>query len=81
MTYSVKQVAERYAVNEATVRTWIRSGELRALSINRKLGAKKVRWRVTQESLTAFELLRSASPPPQPKTRRRKRNDSVIEFY
>jgi len=79
-TLSVRDLCERYAVGEHTVLAWIRSGELRALSVGRKVGAKKPRWRVTQEALTAFELLRATSPP-VPRMRRRKHPAGVIEFY
>ena len=80
MTLSVKDVCERYSVSEGTVLTWIRSGDLRALNVGRKLGGKKPRWRITESALQAFEQLRTPTPP-APKTRRRKRSESVHEFY
>jgi excisionase family DNA binding protein len=80
MTLSVRDVCERYSVSEHTVLGWIRSGELRAINVGRRLGAKKPRWRITAEALEAFEILRTpTSPPPRPK--RRKRPADVIEFY
>lgn len=77
---TVQEVAERYAVTDRAVTAWIKSGELRAMSVNRRPGARKPRWRVTAESLRAFELIRSHDPTP-PKTRRRKQAANVIEFY
>jgi excisionase family DNA binding protein len=79
-TFSVRDLCERYAVSEHTVLGWIASGELRALNVGRRLGAKKPRWRITQEALDAFEALRTPTPPP-PKTRRKARPAGVIEFY
>ena len=80
MTYSVRQITERYSVSEGTVLGWIRSGELRAMNVGRKPGAKKPRWRITESALDAFEQLRTPTPP-MPRTRRRKRQTDVVEFY
>jgi excisionase family DNA binding protein len=81
MTLTVRDVCERYGVTEHTVLGWIRSGELRAVNVGRRLGAKKPRWRVTAEALSAFEALRTPTPPP-PLGRRKKRAEAgVIEFY
>ena len=79
MTHSVRDLCERYGVGEHTVLGWIRSGELRAVNVGRRLGAKKPRWRITPEALAAFELLRTPTAPP-PRTRRKKQA-GVIEFY
>jgi excisionase family DNA binding protein len=79
-TLSVRDVCERYGVSEGTVLQWIRSGELRAVNVGRRLGAKKPRWRIPQTALEAFELARTATPPP-PRTKRRKRPADVIQFY
>lgn len=80
MTLSVKEVAERFGVSQHTCLTWIRSGELRAVNVGRRLGAKKPRWRITQEALEAFEQLRTPTPP-MPRTQRRRQPADVIEFY
>lgn len=79
-TFSVREVTERYAVNEHTVLAWIRSGELRAVNVGVRPGAKKPRWRITTESLAAFEAARTPSPP-LPRTRRTKQSIDVVEFY
>jgi excisionase family DNA binding protein len=78
-TLSVRDVCERYSVSEHTVLGWIRAGELRAVNVGRRPGAKKPRWRVTQSALEAFEQLRTPTPPPSRK--RRQRLADVIEFY
>jgi excisionase family DNA binding protein len=77
---SVRDICERYSVSEHTVLAWIRSGELRAAHVGRKLGARKPRWRISEEALAAFEALRTPTPPP-PQTRRRKRPRGVIKFF
>jgi excisionase family DNA binding protein len=78
-TLSVRDVAERYGVTIHTCLAWIASGELRAVNVGRKPGAKKPRWRITQAALEAFEVLRTPTPP-APRVRR-KRQAEVIEFY
>lgn len=78
---TVAEVAERYGVNSHTVLAWIKTGELRAVAVNRKPGARKPRWRIMAGALTSFELLRTHSPPP-PRTRRRRQSAGyVLEFY
>jgi excisionase family DNA binding protein len=79
-TISVRDICERFGVGEHSVLAWIRSGELRAVNVGRRPGAKKPRWRITQEALAAFELARTPTPPLR-RGRRRKRPADVIEFY
>jgi hypothetical protein len=76
---TVAQVAERYAVTEAAVLSWVRSGELRAVNCARHAGAKKPRWRISGEALAQFEAARTPAAP-APRVRRQK-PPSVIEFY
>ncbi|MGO8747579.1 MAG: helix-turn-helix domain-containing protein [Thermoguttaceae bacterium] len=80
MTYGIKDLCKRYAVGEHTVLGWIRNGELKAVNVGRTPTARKPRWRITEEALTAFELLRTPIPP-APKTRRRRQSAPVLEFY
>jgi len=80
MTLSVRSLSERYAVSEHTVLGWIRSGELRALNVGRRPGAKKPRWRITEQALLEFELARTPTPS-LPRTRRRKQPGEVVQFY
>jgi len=67
VTYSVKNLQERFGVGEATVLGWIQSGELEAID-TRRSGSTRAKWRVTQEALNRFESKRSTMP----KTRRMK---------
>ncbi len=77
---TVRDVCRRYGVTEHTVLAWIRAGELRAVNVGRRPGAKKPRWRVTQAALDAFEAARTPAPivPRQP---RQKQRPDVIRFY
>jgi excisionase family DNA binding protein len=80
-TYSVRDVCERYAVSEHTVLTWIRSGELRAVNVGRRPGAKRPRWRIAAAALEAFEAARMPVPPPARGRRQRQREPDIIRFY
>jgi excisionase family DNA binding protein len=79
-TLTVRDLCERYGVTEGTILTWINSGELRAVNVGRHPGAKKPRWRITQEAMEAFVALRTPTPPAL-RTRRGKRPAGVFEFY
>jgi transposase len=78
-TFGIKDICERFAVGEHTVLGWIRRGELRAIDVSRKQGGRP-KWRVTPQALDVFELARTATPPP-PRTRRKRPQADVIEFY
>lgn len=80
MTHTIKDLCARYGVSAQTVLSWVRAGELKAVNVGRRLNGKKPRWRVTQESLEAFEALRTPTPP-APRARRRKLPGNPIEFY
>lgn len=62
---TVKDVAERLKVAEATVRHWIRSGELRAIDVGKG-------WRIADSDLSHFITRHEtvprapAGPDPQP---------------
>jgi excisionase family DNA binding protein len=79
-TLTVQQVAEYLGVGEKSVLAYIAAGHLRAMNVGRKVGGKRPTWRITGEALESFCLIRTATPP-VPKTRRRKRQPEVIEFY
>jgi excisionase family DNA binding protein len=73
-----REVARRYRVSPATVRRWIRAGELVALAIGTTArgGPRLV---VTPESLEAFERRHQVGPAPKPP--RRRRQLEVQDFY
>ncbi|MGE0378866.1 MAG: helix-turn-helix domain-containing protein [Planctomycetaceae bacterium] len=81
MTYTVRDVQVRYDVTEHTVLGWIRNGELKALNVGTAPGKKKPRWRITQEALDEFELLRASQAPPPPRKRRKRQSTDTMKFY
>ncbi len=82
--HTVRDIRKRFGVAEATVLGWIKSGELKATNVGREPGKKKPRWRVSAESLAAFEALRASGSPVGAPSRKRKAKrpaGDVIEFY
>ena len=79
MTFGIKDLCERFAVGEHTVLAWIRRGELKAINVSSKPGGRP-KWRVTQQALEAFELLRTPTST-KPRAHDRKRPSGVVEFY
>lgn len=79
-TYSVKQLQERYGVGEHTVLGWIKHGALKAIDICR-VGSRRPKWRVTEEAVREFELLRMKVPPQPQTTRRKSAAAPTIQFY
>lgn len=79
MTYTVRDLEQRYGVREHTILAWIKRGDLKALNVGVALGKQKPRYRITQAALDAFEALRAVTPP-APRTHRRKRSTDVLEF-
>jgi excisionase family DNA binding protein len=80
-TFTIPEVCERYGVTAKIVRSWVRSGELRALNVSRSQTSRKPRWRITQSALDAFEALRTPTPAPPRVAGRRKQQTGVVEFY
>ena len=52
---TVQELAERLEVSEATVRQWIKSGELRAIDIGKG-------WRIANTDLAIFLKARETAP-------------------
>ena len=80
MTYTIRDICNRYGVNEHTVLAWIHSGELKAVNVGVAPGKKKPRWRITQTALDAFESSRASAPAPVSPRPRRKVSTGTIEF-
>jgi transposase len=70
MTYTVKQIMERYGVSQATVLHWIHTGQLTVLALGRDPGKKRGRFKATDQQILDFESSRTTAPPPAPRTRR-----------
>lgn len=81
-TYAPKQIAERYGVGEHKVLAWIAAGDLQAVNVGTRRNGGKPRWRITQESLDAFERARSSRPAPEPTRRARKvKRPAATQFF
>jgi excisionase family DNA binding protein len=82
VSHTVAELASRHGVSVKTVLGWIHAGELKALNVSRRLGAKRPSWRIPQAALEAFESLRTTTAAggriPQV---RRKRAEGFIRFY
>lgn len=76
MTFTVADIQNRFGVTQNTVLGWIAAGELRAINVGREPGKIKPRWRITEDALRDFEILRTATPP-MPKVRRRRQVDEI----
>jgi hypothetical protein len=68
--YSANQIAKSRGVTPNKVLGWINSGELKAINCATKMGGMP-RWKVSEESLAAFDRLRESGPP-TPKQRVKK---------
>jgi transposase len=80
--FSVDSIRQRYGVTEGTVLGWIRTGDLKAINVGRKIGSKRPRWRVSQAAIDAFEAARTtAATPARTRTMRRAAPQDVVRFY
>ncbi len=67
---TLDEVGKRFGVSTSRVRSWIRSGQLAAVDVSRKLGSKKPRYTVTPDALAEFERARSTRTAAPGKKRR-----------
>ena len=65
------EIAKRYGIDPGKVLTWIRSGELRAVTIATEAG-RRPRYVVDALDLAAIEDRRAARPAPAVQPRRRR---------
>ncbi len=73
--YTPPELADMLRVKPATVRAWIRSGELSAFNVAQR-SARRPRFRISSEALAQFEARRNAKPLPIPNRRRRRTRES-----
>ena len=73
------ELARRYGVKPDKILAWIRSGELRAINLVERPGGRP-RWKISEADLLIFEQRRAATGP-APRTRRRRKDPAVIEFF
>ena len=77
-----RHLAKRYGVSVDKILTWIRSGELRAITAATKLGGRP-RFLIDEDDVREFETCRAvqASRISQKRKRRQGRQRDVIEFF
>jgi hypothetical protein len=76
--YKPRDLCRRWRVGLEKVMGWIRRGELRALDLSSSRSGRP-RFVVTPEALAEFEARRATTPTP--KTVRRKKRTSGVDFY
>jgi hypothetical protein len=77
VTFTVKQLAQRWQCDQRIILAAIRSGKLRAFPL--VPGAKRVTWRIPKDAVLAYESANAPQVPERP--RRRRRRPDVIEFF
>lgn len=81
-SYDPAGVAERHGVSLATVLSWVRSGELRAICVSRSPNSRRPRVRISEQALADFEAARAVTPPaPAPVRRKRRTTGEMVRFY
>jgi predicted site-specific integrase-resolvase len=69
---SPREIARVRRVSVSKIHAWIRSGELDAVNLaTSRMG--RPRWRISQESLAAFDRCRSSRAALTPRVQRRRR--------
>lgn len=82
MTFSVKDIQERYGVSQATVLHWLATGQMKYLNVGRDPGKKRARYKILDRHLEEFESARTGSQQPAPTRRRRKqKQEDVVRVY
>lgn len=78
---TVSAVADELGVSDDMVRSWVASGQLRAVDASARPGGK-ARWRIARTELDRFLLCRQAAGPvPRTPRPRRSRPIDVIPFF
>lgn len=76
--FRVADLCRRWKVGPDKIYGFLRRGELIGVNVAANLSGRP-QWRVTRESVEAFEERRSSKPPPKP-TRRRPRQ-ALTDYY
>ena len=80
-SFSPPQLAEKLRVSPNKIHAWIKSGELRATNVSGKPGGRH-RYRISLESLQAFERRRTVGVTPAIANRRRRKSaGDYTEFF
>jgi hypothetical protein len=76
--FSVADLCRRWKVGAAKVHGFLHRGELIGVNLASSLSGRPL-WRITRESVEAFERRRSSAPPPKPPRRRRRLTE--VDYY
>jgi hypothetical protein len=76
--FTVADLCRRWRVGPDKIHGFLRRGELVAVNLAASLSTKP-QWRITPESVEAFEKRRSSQPPPKPP--RRRRQQPAVDFF
>jgi len=75
---TVSEVARYLRVKRKRIDQLIESGELRAFDLG---DGKRHQYRIPADAVVEFENRHSAAQTPQPRRRRKKNDQSVIEYF
>ena len=75
------ELARRWRVKPDKIIGVIRRGELRAFDVSSRPGVGRPRFRISLDAVIEFEAGRSARAPVGTRSRRRRRDASVISFF
>ena len=75
---TVAALCRRWKVGPDKIYGFLRRGELVGVNVAANTSARP-QWRVTPESVAAFEGRRTSAPPPKP--HRRRRQTAATDFY
>jgi hypothetical protein len=76
--FSVADLCARWRIGADKIHGFLRRGELIGINVATNLSGRP-QWRITPESVAAFEQRRTSASPPKPVRRRRKAE--TIDFY
>jgi len=76
---TVSDIAQRLRVGEDKIRTWIRSGKLKAINTAEPLA--RPRYVVLPETLEEFVCARTVAPPPPTPKRRRRQQPATKDYF
>ncbi len=75
---SVADLCRRWNVGPDKIYAFLRRGDLVGVNVAANTSARP-QWRITPESVAAFEARRTSAPPSKPQ--RRRRQSAAIDFY
>ena len=73
-------IARDRGVQLDSIYSWIAAGELVAVDCSARPGGRP-RWRISGESLAAFDLRRSSKPTPRMTSIRRRNQGDVTQYF